>query len=232
MHYDQILKEHLRKLGMAAGRGSSHSSSASTCRNRRMYVTSPVKQRHEAVRSDISGKPSNPCCTEKRRKTIIIIMTFCLSRGPLPHSTRTSFLRARTIFIHQWTFPFWSLWLRVRTFLYFANGPFSIAKGPLHITCGPFCSSGPFIHNMPSSFPHTRTVFIHQDRVDFFSMQHTFRVQTSLSTIGPVLLHALRARIVLNYKKRTLHIVKGHVHVRAGGPSPITSGTHAVRFGS
>ena len=26
-----------------------------------MYVTSPVKQRHEAVSSGISGKPSNPC---------------------------------------------------------------------------------------------------------------------------------------------------------------------------
>ena len=64
----------------------------------------------------------------------------------MPHSTRNSFLRAQTIFIHQWTFPFWSLWLRVRTFLYFANEPFSIAKGPLPITCGPFCSIGPFIY--------------------------------------------------------------------------------------
>ena len=133
----------------------------------------------------------------------------CLLRGPLPRSTRTSY-------IHQWTFPFWSLWLRVRTFLYFANGPLSIAKGPLHITCGPFCSSGPFIHNMPSSFPHTRTVFIHQEPVDF-SMPQTFRVQTSLSTSGPFLLHALRARIVLFYKKRTLHIVNGNFRVRAGG---------------
>ena len=34
------------------------------------------------------------------------------------------------------------------------------------------------------------------------------------------ILHALRARIVLCYKKRTLHIVKGHFHVRAGGPFP------------
>src|SRR5271157_4117205 len=44
------------KVGMEAGRGSSHSSSASTCRNRRRYVTSPVKQRHEAVKSGISEK--------------------------------------------------------------------------------------------------------------------------------------------------------------------------------
>src|SRR5208282_3734023 len=50
MHYNQIPKEHQRKVGMAAGRGSSHSSSASTCRNRRRYVTSPVKQRHEAAK--------------------------------------------------------------------------------------------------------------------------------------------------------------------------------------
>ena len=84
-----------------------------------------------------------------------------LSRGPLSSSTRTSFLHARTISIHQWTVPCWSLWLRVRTFLYFANKPFSIAKGPLPITCAPFCSSRPFIHNIPPSFPHTRTVFIH-----------------------------------------------------------------------
>ena len=115
----------------------------------------------------------------------------------MPHSTRTSFLRARTIFIHQWTFPFWSLWLRARIFLYFANGPFSIAKGALPIACGPFCSSGPFIHNMPPSFPHTWTVFIHQDPVEF-PMQQTFRVHTSLSTSG-----SFRARIVLCYKKRT-----------------------------
>ena len=83
------------------------------------------------------------------------------SRRPLPHSTRTSFLRTRTIFIHQWTFPFWLLWLRVRTFLYFASGPFSITKWRLPITWWPFCSSGPFIHNMSSSFPHTRTDRIH-----------------------------------------------------------------------
>ena len=125
-----------------------------------------------------------------------------ISRGPLPHSTRTSFLRARTIFIHQWTFPFWPLWLRVRNFLYFANGPLSIAKGPLPITCGPFCSSGPFIHNMPSSFPHTLTMFIHQDPVDF-SMPQAFRVQTSLFTSGSFLLHALRARIVLCDKRNS-----------------------------
>src|SRR5208282_1964367 len=91
----------------------------------------------------------------------------CLSHGPLPHSTRTSFLRARTIFIHQWTFPFWSLWRRVRTFLYFANGPFSIAKIPLPITCGPSCSSGSFIHNIPSS------ILIHEP-YSFARTQWTF----------------------------------------------------------
>ena len=45
---------------MAAARGYSHTSSASTCRKRCRYVKSPAKQRHEAVRIGISGKPSNP----------------------------------------------------------------------------------------------------------------------------------------------------------------------------
>src|SRR5208282_5576611 len=69
----------------------------------------------------------------------------CLSHGPLPHSTRTSFLRARTIFIHQWTFPFWPLWLHVRTFLqmdrflYFcSSGPLSTICRPLSLTHGPY----------------------------------------------------------------------------------------------
>ena len=60
VHYDQIQKEHQGEVGMAVGRGTSHISSASTCRNRRRYVTSPVNQRHEAVRIGISEKPSNP----------------------------------------------------------------------------------------------------------------------------------------------------------------------------
>ena len=144
----------------------------------------------------------------------------CLLRGPLPHSTRTSFLRARTIFIHQWTFPFWSLCLRVRTFLYFANEPFSIAKGPLPITCGPFCSSGPFIHNMPSCFPQTRTVFIHQDRVDFSC--HKLFARRPPTPRADLFYCTRFTRESLYVTSGTLHIVYGHFHFQAGGPFPIT----------
>jgi hypothetical protein len=60
---------------------------------------------------------------------------------------------------------------------------------------------------MPSSFPQTRTVLIHQDPVDF-SMPQAFRVHTSLSSPLSFLLHALRARIVVCDKRNSSHCLQ------------------------
>ena len=43
-------------------------------------------------------------------------------------------------------------------------------------------------------------------------------------------MHELRARIVLCYKKRTIHIVNGHLHVRAGGPFPHNARVYSRRM--
>ena len=62
-------------------------------------------------------------------------------------------------------------------------------------------------------------LFLYTDRIyspgpSGLFMPQTFRVQTSLSTSGPFLLHALPAQFVLCYKKRTLHTIKGHLSGR------------------